>query len=227
MTTAIFHDPHYLRHNDRRLRHLDTLDLLKPGMTVLEVGAGIGDHTKYLLSKGCLVTATEGRQENLDILRTTFPLIPTKLLDLNIANPPFESGFDVVCCYGTLYHLSRPDVGIEFMARHGKLMLLETCVSYGNDSSVCLCQENQKNPSQALYGIGCRPTRPWVFSELKKHYPFVYVTKTQPNHDEFPSDWTVVSTGLHRAVFVASIIDLENNNNLISSLPDRQNKLEE
>lgn len=222
MPVETFHSVHYLRHNDKRLQHLDALNLVKQGMKVLEVGAGIGDHTRFLLSKGCIVTATEARPGNLKILKETFPQVEVTLLDLDAPDPNFKSGFDTIYCYGTLYHLSKPNVGIKFMAERGQLLLLETCVSYGNGVSVNLLQENVSDPSQSFNGFGCRPTRPWVFAELKKYYPFVYVTKKQPNHEEFPLDWTRETTaGLHRAVFVASCSQI-NSSGLLIELPAKQ-----
>lgn len=58
----------------------------------------------------------------------------------------------------------------------------------------------------SFQGIGCQPTRPWVFSHQKTLFPYAYATKTQPAHEEFPLDWTPppARNGLHRAVFVAS-----------------------
>lgn len=40
-----FHSIFYLRHNARRQEHLATLGLDLGNKSVLEVGAGIGDHT--------------------------------------------------------------------------------------------------------------------------------------------------------------------------------------
>lgn len=51
------------------------------GATVLEVGAGIGDHTSFFLDRGCQVVSTEAREDNLDILRTRYPNIQIKHLD--------------------------------------------------------------------------------------------------------------------------------------------------
>jgi hypothetical protein len=71
-------------------------------------------------------------------------------------------------------------------------------------------REAQADPSQAWSGIGCRPTRAWVFSRLRANFEFVYVPRTQPWHEEFPLDWSAASaaswpaTRLIRAVFVCS-----------------------
>ena len=55
-----FHSTPYLSHNARRLEHLASLNLPIHGSSVLEVGAGIGDHTTFYTDRGCAVVATEG-----------------------------------------------------------------------------------------------------------------------------------------------------------------------
>jgi len=50
---------HYQRHNQRRLEHLASLGLDIAGCTVLEVGAGIGDHTSFFLDRGCEVVTSD------------------------------------------------------------------------------------------------------------------------------------------------------------------------
>ncbi len=44
---ACFQSEHYQRHNEKRLEHLASLNLPIADSTVLEVGAGIGDHTGF------------------------------------------------------------------------------------------------------------------------------------------------------------------------------------
>jgi hypothetical protein len=74
-------------------------------------------------------------------------------------------------------------------------------------------------------GIGCRPTREWVWNRLTEHFPHVYATVTQPWHHEFPLDWsdTQSHAPLTRAVFVASRAPLEIPT-LTSSLPATQTR---
>jgi hypothetical protein len=67
--------------------------------------------------------------------------------------------------------------------------------------------ESQDDPSQAYSGIGCRPTRTWVFAELRKLLDFVFVPATQPWHEEFPTNWgneKEHTAPLQRAIFIAS-----------------------
>ena len=69
----VFHSDDYLRHNARRLEHLASLRLPVSGRSVLEVGAGIGDHTHYYTDRGCRVTITEARAQNLTYLTQRYP----------------------------------------------------------------------------------------------------------------------------------------------------------
>jgi ABC-type polysaccharide/polyol phosphate transport system ATPase subunit len=207
-----FHNDHYLRHNQRRLEHLASLDLPIAGRTVLEVGAGIGDHTSFFLDRGCSVFSTDARADNLAILRRRYPHIASELLDLDNTDPEFRGMSEIVHCYGLLYHLARPAEALEFLApRCQSLLLLETVVSFGDDESVNLVEEPSHHPSQALRGVGCRPTRPWLLRELQQRFEHVYIPATQPWHPEFPLDWTVPpETPLPRSIFIASRARLDN-----------------
>ncbi len=221
-----FHSLHYLRHNQRRLEHLVSLNLPIHGASVLEVGAGIGDHTHFFLDRNCKVTSTEGRSENLALLKSHYPQIECLRLDMDAPQIQFSSSFEIVYCYGLLYHLKQPVEALAYLAACcSNLLLLETCVSFGNEELINSCSEPAEVPSQAVSGQGCRPTRPWVFNELKKHFEFVYITSTQPNHEEFPLDWTVSPQPgrLTRSVFVASRQKI-NNPLLLEEIPLQQRR---
>ena len=206
---AGFASHHYQRHNQRRLEHLSGLNLPIAGKSVLEVGAGVGDHTGFFLDRGCCVASTEGRMENVALLRKRYSWIHTSFLDLDSPDASHlpQSLYQIVYCYGLLYHLNRPAEAIAFMAKHcSEMLLLETCVSFGSGRHLHPCAEKASDATQSVSGTGCRPTRDWVFDQLRKHLPFVYMPLTQPWHEEFPMDWSRrdEKIPLSRAVFVAS-----------------------
>ncbi|KAA1250535.1 [2,4-di-O-methyl-alpha-L-fucopyranosyl-(1-_3)-alpha-L-rhamnopyranosyl-(1-_3)-2-O-methyl-alpha-L-rhamnopyranosyl] dimycocerosyl phenol-phthiocerol 3'''-O-methyltransferase [Mycobacterium simiae] len=225
-TKQHFHSIFYLRHNARRQEHLATLGLDLSNKSVLEVGAGIGDHTKFFLERGCEVLCTEPRDENLDVIRGRFesnPHVTVDRLDLDGDLPAGARQYDVVYCYGVLYHLSRPAEALAWMCdRAGDLHLLETCLSYSGEDESFPVSEKASLASQAVTGTGCRSSRVWVMNRLREKIPHVYVTATQPRHKQFPLDWTASgptsSTGLARAVFVASRVPL-NLPTLVEELP--------
>lgn len=207
---TFFQNEDYQRINQRRLEHLASLGLSLSGSTVLEVGAGIGDHTSFFLDRRCRVVSTEARAENLAIMRSRFPQLEIRHLDLDSPDPTFNQSFDIIYCYGLLYHLRHPDQAIAYMAeRCHKMLLLETCVSFGEEAQVNLCEEPAANPTQSVMGMGCRPTRIWVYQQLKQYFDYVYLPLTQPNHPQFPLEWNSDQVqkdqwDLVRAVFIAS-----------------------
>jgi methyltransferase family protein len=218
----LFHSEQYRQINARRLEHLAALHLPLFDRTVLQVGAGIGDLAGFFVDRGCTVTLTEGRHENLDVLRALYPDLAAFRLDLDLPDAVFAERFDVVHCYGTLYHLARPAEAIAYMAeRCEEMLLVETCVSVGTEPLLAHVTEASE-PDQALGGIGSRPTRSWVYHHLSRYFEFVYLPTVQPAHPQFPTDWTrEPMTALTRAVFVASRRQLDNPL-LTTSLPDRQ-----
>ena len=186
---AAFGDFGYQRINARRMEHLASLGIYVAGKSVLEPGAGTGDLSHYFVDRGCSACITDVRPELLQILRERYPGQDVQLLDAE--HPQLASGpYDVVFCYGLLYHLGTPLECIEFFAsKCREVMLLETCVSFGDDEALHLTREFTDDPSQSASGRGCRPTRPWVMKTLRANFEHVYLTRTQPNHEQFPVDW--------------------------------------
>jgi hypothetical protein len=219
---AFYGSDHY-RINTARIEHLEYLDLDLKNKKVLETGCGgKGDFTKWLLSKGSIVTLNDSRLENIECLlknleslegledMESLENIKYNTWDLNkdLEDP---SEFDVIFSYGTLYHLGHPDVALKNLASMCKgFLIMSTCVSRNTDSSVNLINENSDSKNQSSTGVGCRPTRKWIIEELKKYFKYVCISKMQPNHEDYPSNWNNWS-GTSRAVFLAtndeSVID--------------------
>lgn len=226
-TRSAFHSDNYMRHNQRRLEHLASLHLALRGKSVLEVGAGIGDHTGFYLDRGCSVLSTEIRPENLALIRERYSgKQRLKIRQLDMDNPAsLGTMFDIVHCYGLLYHLQNPAQALCYLAEHcSEVLLLESCVSYGEEPEIRPLNEPSQDYTQAFYGIGCRPTRIWIWNQLRTLFPHVYAPRTQPSHEEFPVDWTekpACVTKLYRSVFVASRYDLASNKMLLPELPSQ------
>ncbi len=210
--SGAFRDESYLRINRARLDHLASLGLDLYKKNVLEVGAGVGDLTGFFVERGCSVLSTDARPANLEQIarqHAASAKVRTAPLDLDQPGPVAGGPFDVVFCYGLLYHLTKPELALAYLAQQARgVLLLETCVSFGTHEAVNPTAE-LNFASQALDGLGCRPTRPWVWSTLKRLFPYVYVTLTQPEHEQFPLDWTAPGAcgrkhELARSVFVAS-----------------------
>lgn len=134
---------------------------------------------------------------------------PVRLVEAAIENASvaIDERFDFVYAYGLRYHLADPESAIRYMAqRTAGVLLLETCVSFGNSLTVNPVVEDSAIGSQSVAGKGCRPTRPWIWQQLRASFRYTYIPSTQPAHDEFPLDWDAPWPPglLSRAIFIAA-----------------------
>lgn len=224
----VFHTNEQLRLNARRTEHLAWLGLVRPGRAVVEVGAGLGDLTMFFTSRGCKVSATEGRAELVELTRAGQSMVTSRqalVLDLERCPPVPSFRAEIAVCYSVLHLISKPAEALAFLracATPTGILFLETPVSAARDESLNPCIEPTDRPDGSISGHGCRPTRPWVWNTLKKLYPHVYLPRSQPCHDEFPLDWAgAIRTPTPRAVFVASMTPL-NSPRLAGELLDTQ-----
>src|ERR1017187_8146206 len=93
-----FLGPSSLRINNRRLEHLASLRLPLHDVSVLEVGAGIGELTGFFVDRNCSVTSVDGRPGSLRILKDRYPAVECQVLDLDDPGLRPSSEFDVVFC---------------------------------------------------------------------------------------------------------------------------------
>jgi len=124
-----------------------------------------------------------------------------------------------------LYHLNDPAQALRFLSDCcSNMLLLSTCVAYGDASAVYPAREDATQVLQSISGKGCRPTRRWVFEKLKETFEHVTMPITQPNHVEFPIDWSVSnSEPLPKTVYIASRTKIENEL-LTAEIPTKQRR---
>ena len=214
--------------NRARLSHLASLGLDLAGKEVLEVGGGVGLHTDFFEKLGCKVMFTDARADNIAYVNRHYPHRQTETIDLDAESDLKRLGtFDVVYCYGTLYHLSKPEQALKELAKICReKIFIETCVALDGEDTIHFVEELRENPNQSFYGVGCRPTRSWVMARLKKYFGYAYATVKQPTYPDFVSDWTNPKPQkLYRAIFVGSKQPISNPN-LSDTLLDKTPQIE-
>jgi len=219
MIFQAFNNKESVNLNLARIKHFKSLNLNLNNKNVLETGCGgIGNITQCLLSLNANVTLNDSRIENINfLLKTINKEIPYNNWDLNEILPD-DKIFDIIFCYGTLYHLTKPDIAIKNLSKICKEYLIISTVTNGtnDDTSNILFEHN--SPTQGHYGYGCRPGRQFVYNELSKNFKYVYMLKTQPNHEDFPLSFPSAHHA-SRNIFIGSHI-LLNNNLLVDYMPN-------
>jgi SAM-dependent methyltransferase len=196
--------------NAARLGWLEESDLPVERARVLDAGSGVGHFVSFYLDRGCSVVAVDGREENILELRRRYPVIDAHVEDVQTIPARRYGVFDVIHCFGLLYHLDSPVLALRhFNAMCRGMLILETMVC---DSSrpVAVLADETKAASQAMEGLGCRPSPSFVTLALNRAgFQHVYAAAVPPRHEDFQFAWqdnldTVRDGHPLRCVFVAS-----------------------
>lgn len=186
-----FETPGALAINRARLHHLESLRLPLAGRSVLDVGCGPGHLAQLFVKLGCRVVCVDSREENIHALRRRYPaLTDSHVADVQQVPLTRFGRFDVVFCYGLLYHLEDPVAGLRNLASVcDGLLLLETLVCDCGQPAVVLVDESL-SANQARAGLGCRPSPSWVTMALNRvGFPHVYAPMSRPDYPDFQFAW--------------------------------------
>lgn len=216
--TETFDKPGALDINYARLNHLESLQIPVKGKTVIDVGCGVGHLAQYFVKRGCDVFCVDGRAEIISELQKRYPGLRSAIVDVEKTPLSNYGAFDIVFCYGLLYHLEDPLLSLQYLASACKeTLLLETCITDHPHPLLHLVEETATY-SQSLTGIGCRPTPSYiVMALLRADFRYVYVPKAPPQYVDFEFTWqgdlAHVRDGHNlRQIFIASRSEIPNSN---------------
>jgi len=190
---------------EKQIAHINSLKLPFKCKSVLEVGSGpLGKYTEFMIEQGGDVTCLDVRQDHLDALNRKFSNLKTVVGDMN--EECIHGLYDIIFSAGNLYHLSKPAECIKHMAEHCTEFLLISSAVINGHQGIDYVTEPTNDSAQAFNGTGCRPSREWIYAELKKYFKYVMIPRSQPNHMDFIIDWTLGKVYNHalRAIFIAT-----------------------
>lgn len=154
--------------------------------TALDAGCGIGFFAEILRECGLSVGGFDGREENVQEARKRFPRIPFEYGDVEDPEITSMGKFDLVLCFGLLYHLENPMLAIRHLrtlTRKG-LLLESMCVPRSEEAM--LLREEPRAADQSLTEIALCPSESCLVKMLyRAGYGGVYRVPTLPDHDDF------------------------------------------
>ena len=162
---------------------------LKPALNLsnaLDAGCGVGFFSQMLTECGLNVCGFDGRADNTVEARRRFPKIP--FAEADIEDPAiFELGsFDLVLCFGLIYHVENPLLAMRHLrALTEKCLLLESMCLPDNESTMLL-REEPRQEDQSLTDMACYPSEGSLVKMLyRAGFPAVYRVTPLPEHDDF------------------------------------------
>lgn len=188
--TFIFDNSGYARISEARLRTLQTfLPELQRQLglkTALDVGCGTGFFSEFLRDSEFRVSALDGRKENVEEAQRRVENVDFRQADVEDPSLPTLGPFDLVLCFGLLYHLENPFRAIRnLFALTGKVLIVESmCVP--DESTLLYLLDEGKLEDQGLNYVAFYPSEGCLIKMMwRAGFPFVYRFRNLPDHEQF------------------------------------------
>ena len=187
---TVFDHSHYLRLIEARGETIRRLvSELKPVLslaTALDAGCGLGFFAKILRDAGLDVHGFDGRLENVEEARRRFPGISFQQGDAQSVEIRSLGRFDLVLCFGLLYHLENPMSAIRNLhALTGKCLLVES-MCFPDEEPWMLLREERPLEDQSLTDIAFYASEGCLVKMLyRAGFSAVYRVASLPDHDDF------------------------------------------
>jgi FkbM family methyltransferase len=162
---------------------------LKPALqlsTSIDAGCGVGFFSQILRECGLTVSGFDAREENVLQARRRFPEIPFECGDIEDPAITRMGKFDLVLCFGLLYHLENPMLAIRHLhAMTTKGLLLESMCAPSTEPEILLRHE-PRLVDQSLTEIALCPSESCLVKMLyRAGFQNVYRLAKLPSHDDF------------------------------------------
>jgi SAM-dependent methyltransferase len=184
--------------------------------TAIDVGCGLGYFSGFLRSLGFDVTAVDGRQENVAEAQRRNPDI--RFFRLDAEDPAMKSlgKFDLVFCFGLLYHLENPFLTVRHLREMTRSLLLVEAVTYLGDEPIMGFVDESSWEDQGLRSCAFYPTEACLIKMMYRGgFPNVFRSATMPDHSEYRD---TVETNRIRTVLAASTVQVSSS--LLTPLPE-------
>jgi len=209
----IFDAQHYERLNTSRGTSVSSLlsEFIGPlGLrTALDVGCGLGHFSGLLHSVGLQVTAVDGRQGNVEEGRRRYPQVSFRQFDAEDYALRELGKFDLVFCFGLLYHLENPMLAIRHLQAMTRALLLVEAVTFPGEEPIMALVDEGGTEDQGLNHLAFYPTEACLVKMLyRSGFTHVYGLKTQPDHPEYHE---AINNRRTRTILVATFEPLQTN----------------
>lgn len=187
---SVFDEPHSQSYAQARMEFLrEILPGLKEALglrTALDVGCGVGYFSNLLHDLGFHTVGVDARSENVTEASRRHPHI--RFLPVNVEDPGVSQlgSFDLVLCFGLLYHLENPLLALRNISLvTGKLLLLESMRAPSGNPVLVICDE-EPGDDQSLKQIALYPSEAGIAKMLyRAGFRCAFRFVRFPEHEEF------------------------------------------
>lgn len=169
--------------------------------TALDLGCGLGHYADILHKLGLDVLAVDGRAENVQEASRRFPHLRFQVADAQDPALSELGKFDLVFCFGLLYHLENPfRVVRSIAALTSRVAIIEGIVYPSPEPAMVLMDENM-GADQGLNFMAFYPSEPCLIKMLRRSgLAHCYNPERMPAHPEYHKS----SNGFRRRTVLAA-----------------------
>jgi ubiquinone/menaquinone biosynthesis C-methylase UbiE len=157
--------------------------------TAIDIACGAGHFSNVLSGLGFDVLGIDARAANVEESSGRFPDLKFAIANVEDLGSIGSRTFDLVICFGLLYHLENPFRAIRGLhAVTGETLIVESMCAPGAEPSMQLLDEFHAEDQGMNYVAFC-PTEACLVKMLfRAGFPFVYKLATVPDHRDFRED---------------------------------------
>ncbi len=154
--------------------------------TALDVGCGVGYFSRHLANLDLEVVATDGRSENISEARRRHPQVKFVVENIESSAVKKLGTFDLVICFGVLYHLENPFKAIRNLYSLTEGVLVVESVVVPGVSLIASLLEEAECEDQSLNRVALVPSESCLVKMLYcSGFTYVYATRMLPDHEDF------------------------------------------
>ena len=155
--------------------------------TAIDIGCGVGYFSGFLHELGFQVVGVDGRRENIEEARRRRPELEFHCVDVQDGALRQLGVFDLVFCFGLLYHLESPLSTLRNLAAMtGKVALVEGICAPGNEAYFLLRVEDPSGDDNSLTSLALYPSESGIVkAAYRVGFEFVWRATRFPGHEDF------------------------------------------
>jgi SAM-dependent methyltransferase len=158
--------------------------------TALDAGCGVGYFSSFLFQHGFRVVAFDGRQGNVAEASKRHREVTFCKADVEDASVLKLGSFDLVLCFGLLYHLENPFRAIRHLHGLTKRVLLLESVCVPSEVPVLCLRDEPVLEDQSLTEVAFYPSEPCLVKMCyRAGFGRVYRLTSLPDHPDFKSSF--------------------------------------
>lgn len=178
------------------------LKRLMPIATAVDIGCGVGYFSDVLHSLGLKVLGLDAREQNVLEARRRYPHLRFETMDAEDQGLIGFGQFDLVFCFGLLYHLENPFRTIRSINKMAAQVALLEGVCYPSKESVMVLVDENSLDDQGVANIAFVPSEACLLKMLyRSGFASCFLPISLPEHSYYHQK---VETFRLRTLLVAS-----------------------